>query len=313
MSQNRLSERTVSVLRRVRTDHTARLSWRETRDAYILVAPAVILFAIFVIYPLINTVLLSFYQYGLTDPDIKFVQFDNYIRLFQDPIFWRALRNNGSILVGSVAIQVTIGVVLAAVLSRGIRWGKTFFRTLHFAPIVMSAVAVGVLWQLIYDPGIGILNHTLRGLNIRPPVQGWLGDPNLVMLSILLASAWQYTGYVMTIVLAGMQTVPTEIYEASGLDGANEVQNFFFITLPMSRNVIIAAILITMIGAVKVFDIVYVLTRGGPANASQVLGTYIYYNAFTLNQAGYASAIAVVLLVIALIFGVLQLRFTRQV
>lgn len=287
--------------------------WRQYLDAYILVAPAVIIFSIFVVYPLLNTVRLSFYQYGLTDPNITFINFDNYIRLFQDAIFWRALRNNAIILVCSVVVQVGIGVVLAAVLSRGIRWGKTFFRTLHFAPVVMSAVAVGVLWQLIYDPGIGIVNHILRLLGIRPPVQGWLGDPNLVVFSVIVAACWQYTGYVMTIVLAGMESVSQELYEASALDGANEFQNFFFITLPMSRNVIIAATLITMIGAVKVFDIIYVLTRGGPANASQVLGTYIYYNAFTINQAGYASAIAVVLLVIAVIFGVLQLRFTRQV
>jgi ABC-type sugar transport system permease subunit len=305
---------TPTHFERKRAQRTTRgRDWRQIRDAYILVAPAVILFSIFVIYPLFNTVQLSFFRYGLTDPNIEYIGLDNYARLLQDEVFWRALRNNGIILVGSVIVQVGIGVVLAAVLSRGIRWGKTFFRTLHFAPIVMSAVAVGVLWQLIYDPGVGILNNILKAVGVRPPVQGWLGDPNLVMISILLAACWQYTGYVMTLVLAGMQTVPGELYEASALDGANEVQNFFYITIPVCRNVIVAAILITMIGSVKVFDVVYVLTRGGPANASQVLGTYIYYNAFTVNQAGYASAIAVVLLLIAIVFGVLQLRFTRQI
>jgi len=287
--------------------------WYEYRDAFILVAPALIIFSIFVIYPVINTIQLSFYEYGLTDPNLEFVGFQNYEQIFQDSVFWRALRNNGIILVGSVLVQVGGGVILAAVLSRGIRWGKTFFRTLHFAPVMMSTVAVGVLWQLIYDPGVGILNAIIKAFGLRPPSQGWLGDPNLVMFAILAAACWQYTGYVMTIVLAGMESVPGELYEASALDGANEVQNFFYITLPVSRNVIIAAILITMIGAVKVFDIVYVLTRGGPANSSQVIGTYIYYNAFTVNQAGYASAIAVVLLVIAIGFGALQLRFTRQI
>ena len=298
------------ALRRDTTRRTGR--WREYRDAYILVAPALIIFSIFVIYPVVNTVYLSFFRYGLTDPNVEYVGLRNYEQLFQDAIFWRALRNNGIILVGSVLVQVGGGVILAAVLSRGIRWGKTFFRTLHFAPVILSSVAVGVLWQLVYDPGVGILNAFLKFLDIRPPSQGWLGDPNLVMFAILAAACWQYTGYVMTIVLAGMQSVPGELYEASALDGANELQNFFFITLPVSRNVIVAAVLITMIGAVKVFDIVYVLTRGGPANSSQVVGTYIYYNAFTINQAGYASAIAVVLLVIALAFGTLQLRFTRQ-
>ncbi|MFO7320535.1 MAG: sugar ABC transporter permease [Chloroflexota bacterium] len=283
------------------------------RDAYLLIAPAWIIFAVFVIVPIINTIYLSFFKYGLTDPNIQFIGLQNYQQLLNDPVFWRALRNNGIILIGSVVIQVGIGVVLAAVLSRGIRRGRAFFRTVHFAPVVLSSVAVGILWQLIYDPGVGILNAFLRFLGVRPPVQGWLGDPNLAIFAILGAACWQYTGYVMTIVLAGMQSVPNELYEASALDGANELQNFFYITLPVSRNVIIAAILVTMIGAVKVFDVVYVLTRGGPANASQVLGTYIYYNAFTINQAGYASAIAVVLLVIALAFGALQLRFTRQV
>jgi raffinose/stachyose/melibiose transport system permease protein len=295
-----------------RTTTTRIRQLREYRDAYILIAPALIVFTIFVIYPVINTVYLSFFRYGLTDPNIEFVGLRNYTQVLQDPVFWRALRNNAFILVGSVIIQVCGGVVLAAVLSRGIRWGKTFFRTLHFAPVILSSVAVGVLWQLIYDPSVGILNAFLKLIGIRPPVQGWLGDPNLVMFAILAAACWQYTGYVMTIVLAGMQSVSGELYEASALDGANEIQNFFYITLPVSRNVIVAATLITMIGAVKVFDIVYVLTRGGPANSSQVVGTYIYYNAFTINQAGYASAIAVVLLIIALAFGALQLRFTRQ-
>nr|PZN56640.1 MAG: sugar ABC transporter permease [Chloroflexota bacterium] len=290
-----------------------RRRWRMYRDAYLLIAPAWIIFAVFVIVPIINTIYLSFFKYGLTDPNIQFIGLQNYQQLLNDPVFWRALRNNGIILIGSVVIQVGIGVVLAAVLSRGIRRGRAFFRTVHFAPVVLSSVAVGILWQLIYDPGVGILNAFLRFLGVRPPVQGWLGDPNLAIFAILGAACWQYTGYVMTIVLAGMQSVPNELYEASALDGANELQNFFYITLPVSRNVIIAAILVTMIGAVKVFDVVYVLTRGGPANASQVLGTYIYYNAFTINQAGYASAIAVVLLVIALAFGALQLRFTRQV
>jgi ABC-type sugar transport system permease subunit len=301
---------TANAERGAMTARAAR--WRGYRDAFILVAPAVILFTAFVIYPVLSTVQLSFYDYGLTDPKITYVGFQNYQELFQDPVFWRALRNNGLILVGSVIIQVGGGVVLAGVLSRGIRRGKTFFRTLHFAPVIMSAVAVGVLWQLIYDPGVGILNAVLKAVGIRPPPQGWLGDPNLAIFAVLAAACWQYTGYVMTIVLAGMQAVQPDLYEASALDGASEVQNFFFITIPCVRNVIIASILITMIGAVKVFDIVYTLTRGGPANASQVVGTYIYYNAFTIDRAGYASAIAVVLLFIALLFGALQLRFTRR-
>lgn len=287
--------------------------WRENLDAYLLLMPALLIYLVFVVYPVVSTIHLSFYSYGLTDARIDYIGLQNYRMLFDDAIFYRAVRNNLTIMVGSVVFQVGVGVILAAVLSRGIRWGKTFFRTLHFAPVVMSAVAVGILWQLIYNPQVGILNEVLDVVGITPPRQGWLGDPDLVIYAVLVAACWQYTGYVMTIVLAGMESVPEELYEAASLDGANEIQNFLHITLPSIRNVVIAATLITMIGAIKVFDIVYVLTRGGPANSSQVLGTYVYYNAFTVGRAGYASAIAVILLGLAALMGVLQLRYSRQI
>jgi raffinose/stachyose/melibiose transport system permease protein len=262
--------------------------------------------------PLFSTIYLSLFDYGLTDARIRFIGLANFAELLEDSVFWRALGNNFTILVVSVIVQVGLGIILAAVIDRGIRWGKSIYRTLNFAPVVMSAVAVGILWQLIYDPSVGLANWFVRLFGLQPPSQGWLGDPNIVIYSILVAACWQYTGYVMVIALAGMQSVSQELYEAAAIDGATEIQKFFAVTIPSIRNVIIAVVLITMIGAVKVFDIVYVLTRGGPANASQVMGTYIYYNAFTVNRAGYASAISVVLLIFALILGFFQLRLSYR-
>lgn len=285
---------------------------REWLDGYVLVAPAIILFVLLVVYPMFSTVYLSLIDYGLTDARIRFVGLGNFVDLTQDAVFWRSLRNNLTILVVSVIVQVGLGLILAALIDRGIRWGKGLARTLNFAPVVMSAVAVGILWQLIYDPTVGLANHFVRAIGLTPPTQGWLGDPNIVIYSILVVACWQYTGYVMIIILAGMQSVSQELYEAAEIDGATELRKFFHITLPSIRNVNIAVILITMIGAIKVFDLVYILTRGGPANASQVMGTYIYYNAFTVNQAGYASAISVVLLVFALVLGFLQLRLSYR-
>lgn len=281
-------------------------------DAYLLVAPALITFVALVVYPLFSTIYLSLFDYGLTDARIRFIGLANFAELLEDSVFWRALGNNFTILVVSVIVQVGLGIILAAVIDRGIHRGKSIFRTLNFAPVVMSAVAVGILWQLIYDPSVGLANWLVRLFGLQPPSQGWLGDPNIVIYSILVAACWQYTGYVMVIALAGMQSVSQELYEAAAIDGATEIQKFFAVTIPSIRNVIIAVVLITMIGAVKVFDIVYVLTRGGPANASQVMGTYIYYNAFTINRAGYASAISVVLLIFALILGFFQLRLSYR-
>lgn len=295
--------------RRRRTSSRQRREWR---DGYLLVAPALVLFVLLVVYPMFNTVYLSLFNYGLTDARIRFIGINNFIELTGDGVFWRSLRNNFTILVVSVVVQVGLGIILAALIDRGIRWGKGVARTLNFAPVVMSAVAVGILWQLIYDPTVGLANRFVNLLGLDPPSQGWLGDPRLVIYSSLVVACWQYTGYVMIIVLAGIQSVSQELYEAAAIDGATEIQKFFSVTLPSIRNVIIAVVLITMIGAMKVFDLVYILTRGGPANASQVMGTYIYYNAFTINRAGYASAISVVLLGFALILGFLQLRLSYR-
>lgn len=287
---------------------------KQTRDssAFLLLAPALIIFVTLVVYPLLNTVWLSLFDYGLTNPVRRFVGFANYLELGRDGVFWLSLKNNIIILLGSVIIQVGLGLVFAAVLERGIKHGVVIFRTILFAPMVMSVVAVGLLWQLIYNPSIGILSKVVTAVGLTPPRQGWLGDPDVVVYAILGVACWQYTGFMMVLLLAGMQSVAAELYDAATIDGANDVQSFWYITLPGIRNVLIVAVLITMIGAFKVFDIVYVLTLGGPANASQVLGTYLFQNAFTFNRAGYANAIAVVLLLFTLILGLLQLRFSRR-
>lgn len=276
-----------------------------------MVAPAILLFVVLVVYPLGNTLVFSLFDYSLTSSTKTFIGLQNYFELFYDHVFWRALTNNLVILVGSVVVQVGIGLILAAVLNRGVKHGSALFQMIIFAPMVMSVVAVGLLWQLIYDPSIGILNQVFQTLNLPTPTLGWLGDPNLAIFSILIAACWQYTGFMMVLLLAGMQAVPKELYEAATLDGANEAQSFFHITIPGIRNTLIVAVLITMIGAFKAFDIVYVLTRGGPANATQVLGTYLFQNAFTLNRAGYSNAIAIVLLLFAILLGFIQLRFSR--
>lgn len=277
--------------------------------SYAMLAPALLLFAVFIAYPLISTVISSFYEYGLTSSSRNFVAFQNYVELLGDPVFWISFRNNLIVLVGSVVVQVGMGLALAALCNRGLRRGwSALTQTVVFAPMVMSSVAVGLLWQIIFNPSIGALDATLLALRLPTPPLGWLGDPNLAILSVLIVACWQYTGFMMVILLAGMQSVPKELYEAATLDGATEVQSFFYITIPAIRNVIIAALLITMIGSFKAFDLVYVLTLGGPAHASEVLGTYLYKNAFNLNRMGYASAIAVVLLMFTVTLSLVQLR-----
>lgn len=278
----------------------------------LMLAPALILFTTFILIPVVLTIVGSFFTFGLTSPNWSFAGFDNYLRAAQDPVFWLAFRNNLIIVFGSIATQIGFGTLLAAILDRGIRRGSTFFRTLIFAPMVISSVAVGLIWLMIMDPNIGPLNKLVKFAGLTPPMLGWLGDPDLAIWMFLVVAAWQYTGFMMVLVLAGLQGVPEEIYQAAALDGARGARAFWYITLPSIRNVLIVAVLITSIGAFKVFDLIYVTTRGGPANATQVFGTYIYLQAFNIGNMGYANAIAVFLLVIAVVLGLLQLRYSRR-
>lgn len=278
----------------------------------LMLAPALILCSMLIFIPAALTIVGSFYSFGLTSQKWVFEGFGNYNRLASDPIFWVALRNNVVIVIGSIILQVGIGCILAAILDRGLPSGKTFFRTITFMPMVVSAVAVALIWLIILDPNIGVLNTIVKSLGLKPPQLGWLGDPNISIYVILVVAAWQYTGFMMVLILAGLQGIPRELYEAAAIDGALGVRAFFYITLPSIRNVLIVAVLITTIGGFKVFDFVYVLTQGGPANATQVLGTYIYLQAFNLTNMGYANAIAVVLLAIAVVLGWMQLKVSRR-
>lgn len=278
----------------------------------ILLAPALLICSVFIFIPAALTIIGSFYSFGLTSRNWQFEGVGNYTRAAADPIFWLALRNNVIIVLGSIVLQVGIGTILAAILDRGLPSGSTFFRTIIFAPMVISAVAVALIWLIILDPNIGILNSLVKALGLTPPQRGWLGDPNVSIWMVLVVAAWQYTGFMMVLILAGLQGIPRELYEAASLDGARGLKAFWFITLPSIRNVLLVAVLITTIGGFKVFDFIFVLTQGGPANATQVLGTYIYLQAFNLTNMGYANAIAVVLLAIAVVLGWFQLKASRR-
>lgn len=227
-------------------------------------------------------------------------------------MFWTSLRNNAIIVVGSVVLQVGFGTILAAILDRGLPRAATVFRTIIFAPMVVSTVAVALIWLVILDPNIGSLNAVVRGIGLTPPPLGWLGDPGVAMWVLLIIAAWQYTGFMMVLILAGLQGIPKDLYEAASLDGAIGLKAFWYITLPSVRNVLIVAVLITTIGGFKVFDLVFATTGGGPANSTQVLGTYAYLQAFTLQNMGYANTISVVLLVIAVVLGWMQLKTSRR-
>ncbi len=278
----------------------------------LLLLPALGLCAVFIFIPATLAIAGSLFEIGISFSNWRFVGFDNYVRVFNDAVFWIALRNNLIIVVGSIVLQVGGGTLLATLLDRGLPRYSTVYRTIIFAPMVISTVAIALIWLMILDPNTGALVAAMRVVGFPMPRLGWLGDPNIAIWTILVIAAWQYTGFMMVLILAGLQGISRDLYEAAALDGAKGMRAFWYITLPSIRNVVLVAILITTIGGIKVFDLVFATTQGGPANSTQVLGTYIYLQAFNLGNMGYANAISVVLLVFAVILGWAQLRATRR-
>lgn len=277
-----------------------------------MLAPALGLVLIFVLLPALITFAGSFFSFGITSSAWTWAGVDNYLRALNDPVFWIALKNNFIIIIGSIISQVGLGAIIAAVLDRGIKRGTTAYRTIIFMPVVISSVAVSLIWMLIYDPNVGSLNAIVKAIGLTPPKLGWLGDPSISIWMVLVTAAWANVGFQMVLILAGLQAIPKDLYEAAALDGARGLKAFWHITLPGIRNILIVGVLITTIGGLKVFDLIFVMTGGGPANATQVMGTYIYLQAFNLGNMGYANALSIILLLIALLMGVMQLKLSRR-
>jgi len=243
----------------------------------------------------------------------EFVGLDYYFRLFKDPVFYTALKNNSLFAVISILFQVGAGLVIAAILEEKVirRW-QPLFRTVFFIPAVISISVVGLLWQLLYNPDIGLLNSILKAIGQNEWAHAWLGDSKTAIYAVVAVSQWQYTGYMTMLFLIAMHKIPGELYEASMIDGANRIQTFFNIIIPQIREMILVGTMITVIGAFKVFDEVYVMTFGGPGRSTEVLGTMLYRAAFRNDEMGYASTIATVIFVITLALSLLQMRVAKS-
>ena len=241
--------------------------------------------------------------------DKVYIGLQNYQRLIKDPIFYTTIRNNTLYAVISVVFQVGLGLILAAILEeKFLRKYQGFLRTVYFIPSVISLTVVGLLWQMIYNPNIGILNSALKTIGFERFAYDWLGNSKTAIYAIIAVSQWQYTGYIMLLFLVAIQKIPSELYEAAMIDGANRVQVFFNVTVPQVREMIMVNVTITIIGAFKVFDEVYVMTAGGPGRSSEVLATYMYRSAFRNDEMGYAATIAFVIFVTTFTLSFLQNR-----
>lgn len=272
---------------------------------YLLIAPAVILFLIFTAYPIFASLILSFQTYE--GGAYVFAGLSNYARMLEDSIFWTAMGNTFIIFIFQVPIMLLLAMVLASVLNSQLLKLKGFFRVSFFLPAVTSLVAYSLLFSIMLQNN-GIINEFLGifGISSIP----WLSDPFWAKVSIILAMTWRWTGYNMVIFLAALQNIPDEMYEAASMDGAGKIRQFFSITVPNLKPIILFTGIFSTIGTLQLFDEPFNLTKGGPADSTMTLGLYIYENGFEYFDFSYGSAIAYVVVMLVAILSFIQFKVT---
>ena len=273
---------------------------------YLFLLPAFIVYAAFALYPLGRAAQFSLHEWSGIGY-WRFVGLRNYADLLGDAAFRTAILNSLILIVFYAVLPLVIGMVAAAILRRGQVRGMGFFRTVIFLPQVVALVVVAVTWRQIYAPD-GPLNQTLRAIGLDGLARGWLGDPGAALPAVGFIGTWVQTGLVMVLLLAGMSKIPRELYEAARLDGAGPIREFFAVTLPAIRGEIVVSLVLTIIAALKTFDLIYMTTAGGPGRATTVPSYEVYQRAFELRDVGSASAVALVLT--AMVF-LINLAVTR--
>ncbi|PID58639.1 hypothetical protein CSB45_03590 [candidate division KSB3 bacterium] len=236
----------------------------------------------------------------------KFLGFDNWNTLFHDPIFWKALMNNMVLVIASIALQIPVGIILGVFVSSTLK-GSRIFKLVYFIPMMISSVAIGITWRYVYDPNFGLLNSFLRLIGLDMLAKGWLGDPAFALGSVIVATCWQFIPFYMILFAAALAGIPKDLYEASYIDGATGLQAFSRITLPLLKNTIRVACVLSLTGSLRFFDLIYVMTGGGPNRASELLATYMFEQAFTSFKMGYGSTIAVFMCFLSFALAMLTL------
>ncbi len=263
--------------------------------------PALIIYAVFALYPIVNALLLSFYNWDGISEERNFVGLTNYVQIFtQDPVFWTAVKNSLIWVVLSLLAPTIVGLALAVAVNQKI-FARNSFRAIFYLPSIVASIAVATIWSWMYNPLLGLFNALLKSLGLGFLIQDWLGDPDVALYSIFIAYVWQSSGANMVLFLAGLQGVPQELKEAALVDGANSWRVFWNVTIPSLRQTFIVVTVLTIIGSLKVFDLIVGMTSGGPGQSTQVLALWSYTQSFGLRDFGNGMAVAIVLLALTLL------------
>lgn len=282
------------------------------RTPYLYMLPGVFMVLFFVYIPVLMNIMYSFFRLSSYSASQTFVGIDNYRRFFSDQVFPIMLKNNIAYCVISLIVQVGFGTVLALVLESkaiGSR-SKNFFRNLYYIPALISLTAVGLMFTFIYEPNIGFINNVLKTLGLS--TYGFLGDSKMAIYCIIAMSQWQFTGYITLLMVVAFQNVPQDYLEAAAIDGAGPVRRAISIMIPQAKEQLLVCTIITIIGAFKLYTEVYATTSGGPGNSSQVLGLFLYQQAFLHDDLGMAAVTGVFIFVITVTLSVIQIKLTNS-
>ncbi|RAV11766.1 carbohydrate ABC transporter permease [Paenibacillus contaminans] len=272
---------------------------RARRFIIVGLLPALALYLIFVVVPIFWSAFYGFFDWKGIGA-MKFVGFDNYIETVKDPVFWRAFKNNLIIVAASIFGQVPIALVLSLVL-----WKTSFFhrfvRSAVFMPMVLASVVIGIIWGYIYNPQIGMLNYILEHIGLSSWIRDWLGDPKVNMYSVSVPIIWANIGPYLILFVAAIQNISSEVEDAAKIDGAVGFRRLYLIVVPMIWDTIKVAIVLCISGSMKAFDLIYVMTGGGPAQSTELMATYMYNNTFNVFRYGYGSSVSTTIMIISLL------------
>jgi len=283
-----------------------------TLKPWFFLLPALVIYLFDIVGPSLYTLYLSFFKWNGVAPQKEFVGFSNYAYLLlNDTVFLHALKNNLLWTVGSVVVITTFALVLALMLNQKLA-GRVFFRGMFYFPYVLSGIVVAMMWRWLYNPTQGFINGALEFVGLGAWALPWLADPRLALAAVFIAAVWQGVGQPMVLFLAGLQTIPVEAYEAATLDGVRPLQSLWHITLPLLRETSIIVLATTIISSMRVYDIIYAMTGGGPAESTQVLTSWMYYQTFRFANIGTGSAISWSIVLISLCVVIPYLYFTMK-
>lgn len=288
------------------TGRKRRFRTRETVIGFLFILPSLIGFSVFYAIPAVRGVIISFSDWDLLTP-AQSVGLENYARLLKDPTFWNSLKVTVYYVLLNIPLQTLLAMIIAVMMSRLTQ--SIIIRAIIILPWLMPSVVVGLLWLWLMDPNIGIINEFLRAIGVG--TVPFLNLPRTAMPSIALINIWQYVGYTALLLFAGLQAIPGSVYEAASIDGASESQMFWRVTIPLLRPVLVFVLVTSIIGSFQIFDTVAITTKGGPVNATKVLNYYIYEQAFSRFNMGYATAISMVLFLILIFISMVQMRLMR--